>query len=208
MLYIYMILNNNYVQANEEYQFHASNNEFYLKALKFESYQQGFYYFTEDYIYSKYSRITNTNQYLNEDSKFYDLDDEVIKQLNENCQSGDLRVRIFTRSLPPFITIVGEQQNSKIVPHKISKSESFFIVKEGEIEIPELIHEITETCDNNVFDMRLISFVVVFVGYIINGSSSIYLFKVFYIMSLLIYSIFHQFQDHCLLHHYLLVVLS
>lgn len=100
-------------------------------------------------------------------------------------------MRIFTRSLPPFITIVGEQQNSKIVPHKISKSESFFIVKEGEIEIAELIHEITEICDNNVFDMRLISFVVVFVGYIINGSSSIYLFKVFYIMSLLIYSIFH-----------------
>lgn len=88
-------------------------------------------------------------------------------------------MRIFTRSLPAFVTIVGEQQNSNIVPHKLSKSESFFIAKEGEIEIPQLIHEITEICDSKVFDMRLLSFIVVFIGYIVCGSSSIYFFEVY-----------------------------
>lgn len=58
---------------------------YHLRAFDTVAYMEGFFYITEDYIYSRYKDRTGYSKNLADNANYYNTDDPIIEKLNNDC---------------------------------------------------------------------------------------------------------------------------
>lgn len=151
---------------------HPINDKMIINGLSKEAQMEGFNYITEDGFYSKYSDRTSNVQH---EPYYLDINNSVIKDLDNNCKNGDIRVKFYFKSYYPSVTILGKQSGDSIVPYDYS-SEPFIITKRGTLSLDQISNDIKNI--KYVLKISIISCVFTFVSLLCIGRDRFIPFRV------------------------------